>query len=348
MRYSLQSRFRGALVGAALGEVIGFQCQTRPLGQPLTVTGQRVEQWGLRSLESKPVWSCGRIIVDGVRQFVERQQWNLELCNGEMSPELFAEVVRQNEEGMLPSHALMGIVTALPIALFFHEDVQQLRYQLQQAIALWYPTQDSTELVTSSLIPLYAIALALQNQLEPHRLISEVIDDLDLPIAGSEAQLLHEVADRIAEGGDIMSLAQSLGRTDPPLTASTAMLSMGAIALWSVLNTPDDFRLTLLQVARLNHRPQLTCALAGALSGAYNGLSGIPLRWRSALQHQPPQHSALMALWTLPCERALLELADQLLAAWAGVLSPLLTPSLKPHSDWHQGAIAAANVIRPR
>jgi hypothetical protein len=115
-------------------------------------------------------------------------------------------------------------------------------------------------------------------------------------------------------------------------------------ALQIFVTTPEDFRLTLLQSARTSPDPQTTCAIAGALSGAFNSLAGIPMAWRQRLLADTSDRSPLFQLWQLNAEADLFQLADQLLAAWSGVYNPL---------HWLEQAnvktvTAIPHVIRPR
>ncbi|MBD2462723.1 ADP-ribosylglycohydrolase family protein [Oscillatoria sp. FACHB-1407] len=353
MHYSLQSRFQGALLGAALGEVLGFQCQTHRQQKP-ALGWQRLEQWGWQPLEIMPSWSYGRTIANGTRQLIERQQWNVEGSPGQASLTVNGGVMENAgsswEQGITQSPPA-SLVVLLPIALYFHDDLPQLRYQLQQAIAVWHPNSKSDELLWMALTVAYAIALALHHQPQPHQfnsaLMADLIDDLELAQQQPQwAQTLTHVADWVVQGRGVRSLVSSLSQESIPSTA------MGvAIALGTVLNTPNDFRLSVLRAARLYSHSRWICTLVGALSGAYNGMAGLPLAWRSALHRHPSQTSALEALWDVASETVLMQLADQLLAAWAGVYQISAASAESPdavQSPIHQRAIAAPGVIRPR
>ena len=85
-----------------------------------------------------------------------------------------------------------------------------------------------------------------------------------------------------------------------------------------------DFRLTLLQAAKMPH-PHVNCAIAGALAGAAHSLTGIPPSWRQRFNQ-----AGYASFWGLTSEVELLQIADDLFAAWSGVYHP--TQRLgKPH-----------------
>ena len=83
----------------------------------------------------------------------------------------------------------------------------------------------------------------------------------------------------------------------------------------------QDFRLTLLQAAKMPHPQvphlQVQCAIAGALAGAAHGITGIPPSWRQRLNR-----AGYASFWGLNSEAELLQIADDLLAAWSGVYHP--------------------------
>jgi hypothetical protein len=106
----------------------------------------------------------------------------------------------------------------------------------------------------------------------------------------------------------------------------------------------QDFRLTLLQTAKMPHLQvshsqvshlQLQCAIAGALAGAAHSITGIPPSWRQRLNRV-----GYASFWGLTSEAELLQIADDLLAAWSGVYHPtqrLVSP-----------VVAAPRMIRRR
>jgi hypothetical protein len=77
-----------------------------------------------------------------------------------------------------------------------------------------------------------------------------------------------------------------------------------------------DFRLTLLQAAKMPH-PHVNCAIAGALAGAAHSLTGIPPSWRQRFNQ-----AGYASFWGLTSEVELSQIADDLFAAWSGIYHP--------------------------
>ncbi len=131
-------------------------------------------------------------------------------------------------------------------------------------------------------------------------------EDLTLLEVHLEAALGCALADRTLAD---RALAQVLGRC---LQVGEAL----ALSLQEKSAPVPDFRLTLLQAAKKPH-PQMHCAIAGALAGAAHGITGIPPSWRQRLNQ-----AGYASFWGLSSEAELLQIADDLLAAWAGVYHP--------------------------
>jgi hypothetical protein len=106
MSYSLINQFRGAIVGAAIGEILGANCQ-----QPQQKSWRDVEHWGLRLPPVPSVW--GEMAIEQALSLIHGKDWTLAL-----SPDTEAQ----------------AMIALLPIALFYHEDVARLKAYLTAAL----------------------------------------------------------------------------------------------------------------------------------------------------------------------------------------------------------------------
>ena len=95
------------------------------------------------------------------------------------------------------------------------------------------------------------------------------------------------------------------------------------------MKTPDDAKLCLWQASQSPSQLHLTLALAGALSGAYNGIMGLPLSWR--LNQDGQEMITTVA-----------EQAQVILARWSGVYEVSSYPFLSHH------ALATPGIIQRR
>ncbi|KAM3096848.1 ADP-ribosylglycohydrolase family protein [Phormidesmis sp. 146-12] len=197
-------------------------------------------------------------------------------------------------------------IALLPVGLFFHEDPLRLWQNLERAIAsVENPKIDPRGVFVVEC----AIAEILQERLDPLTLIPQLLVTLET-LDKSKSPLVEQLQ-------QVQTLLTQPAGLDAALKLGRSKGAI-ALALYCFLSTPEDFRLSLLRAAR-SHQPAV-CALTAALSGAYNGLSGMMIEWRMAID----------ATETL-------SQAGRLLSHWSGVYNPM---------DSLTSAVAAPQVIR--
>lgn len=327
MRYSLQSRFQGALLGLALGEELGSYRGT-PRSQ--ATPDPPIYSWQPGRQAAAPGTPCP--------SWTQKAVWQAEMLlqnQGQAgSPVEFvptATELNSSKDRMdaIASGAEQALVT-LPIALFFHDDEIKLRQQLSQTLPDWTIDGNAqAEVLTVH----FAIAQALKERLHPASLIPKAIaylqkqfsavGDDPLEMIGQ----LERVQTWLHQQADLATVLANWLPAHQPVTGAAAI----ALSLYCFLSTPEDVQLSLLRAARSPRAPQLVCGLTGALSGAHNSTIGIPLWWRW-----------LKSELELPGNNAgsqFGQLAHRLLAAWAGAYDP---------TQFAVAAIAAPGVIRPR
>jgi ADP-ribosylglycohydrolase len=377
MRYSLSSRFQGVLLGAALGEILGTQCQVVQTYQPQAkqpLSWADISHWGFSNSASATSANSTAAITSGwghvavqvakgliqggggetswINEVLDVLNIPFEQSNQPLNAEqnLFERNIVKTTQ--LPQIDAGLAIAALPIALFFHADPHQLEQELQQADKVWqHQSELGAELGDGILALSYALSLALREQLDPTQLIAEVIEELELnrdraatadPSAPSTPSKFVEQL-QFAQTMNQTSLDRATAgiRSLPSKPQPSDTLAI-AIAFHCFLNTPEDFSLSVIRAAQLHGNPQTTC-LTAALSGAYNGISSIPLNWRSALERGNSEHSPLNRLWGVATATELQQLSDQLLAAWSGAYDLIHLLNYPAHTF----AIAAPKVIRP-
>lgn len=342
MQYSLCHRFQGALLGTALGEALGLNCHRafNPDSTPSqpSIPWLTVRHWGFAVPTSTVSWS--RIAVRQVEAF----KYNGDAGNGKQGNSSGGNTNQGNGSeshvmlipGSLPPNdpiPLSGLAIAtLPIALFYHEDWYRLRESLEQTASAWKIACP----ITSTLVVAYTIALALRERLHLDTLIPRLITDLELYDRDPQLmQQLNQVQTWVNHKVGI-AIAKSQVQTSHFDSVEATPV---AIALYGFLSTPANFQLSLLRTAQMLQQPQEACAIVAALSGAYNGIAGIPLSWRRALDSA---NSLSNLLPQLNSEAELLQQADLLWAIWSGASDPV---SWLQHS--FQPTIASPHLIRP-
>lgn len=325
MQHSLCHRFRGVLLGTALGEALGLNCHRifKPKSSLQScVPWLTVQHWGFTVPTSTLGWS--RIALGQIETF--QHNWTAGKGGeggGLLIPE-FASIDPIAQSGLA--------IATLPIALFYHEDWYRLREALEQTASVWQIACP----ITSTLVVAYTISLALRERLHLDTLIPRLITDLELydrdpalmqQLDQVQTWINHKIGVEVAKAQVQTSYFDTVKST--PI----------AVALYGFLSTPTNFQLSLLRTAQILQQPQESCAIVAALSGAYNGIAGIPLSWRRTLNSAD---SLSNLLHLINSEAELLQQADLLWAIWSGASDPAswLQHSLRP-------TIASPHLIRP-
>jgi len=317
MRYSLLSRFRGALLGSLLGEVLvsGGELGEVLGGAALTIpnasdvdSSLRISDWSqISTYGTESLIRCGRL---------DLEDW---LCySGMRQPSLLLLKTAASSSEVA--------VATLPIALFFHEDQVKLQQQLLQATAVWQQESETSE---GAFAVALAIAFTLTEKLNLATLIPQILTSLGRPET-TLVQQLEQVQTLLEQGAGLETTLTQLHREAQSrgelLSSSDTSI---ALAFYCFLSTPEDFRLCVGRAARTGSLHQTTSAIAGALSGAYNGMMGIPISWRLAANRI-----------STGIQRR--QLADHLFSVWSGVYAVSAIDQIS------SVAVAAPWVIQPR
>lgn len=292
MRYSIHSRFRGTLLGMAVGETLGqSKRQTSLSFQDVNSTSDETALFS--------------IVLRGVENLI---------ALGRFDPQAWRTLM-----GKQMAASLAPFFSTLPLAVFYHENELKLRQNLQ--LALVAIGRDEPEYRDGALALGYAIATALQAKSEPKQLISQTIAFLGASSTATAAKL-ERVKLLLDERAGLERAISQLGKPHQ-------LSSQIALAFFCCFSTPADFPLAI-QRATIGDRSAATSAIAGALSGAYNGIASIPAT------------QVLVAGMTNQVE--VLRLCDALVAVWSGVYQ---------HSDRATAAnqiaaIAAPQIMRRR
>jgi ADP-ribosylglycohydrolase len=223
-----------------------------------------------------------------------------------------------------------AIIATLPLVLLYHENEIKLRQNVKQLVAGW---QNDPVNRDGALAVGYAIAQSLTEKLNRTTLIPQIIAFL----GESETQL----AQHLAQVQTLLEQGAGLERAVTELRRDAQPSNPIALAFYCFLSTLEDLQLSVRRAAQTPYQPQITSAITGALSGAYNSIAGIPATLRMALTRSDAKP---LAAWGMKTEAEMLELSDSLVAVWSGVYDQ----GTHPAQPQPVAAIAAPHVIRPR
>ncbi|TBR58601.1 ADP-ribosylglycohydrolase family protein [Mastigocladus laminosus UU774] len=309
MRYSLISRTGGTILGALIGEILAFE-------------GEQMQNF------ASSYWQ--KMTILGAESLIELGRFDLDDWSR-----------RQQQSGIIIENnihaSLQVILSALPVTLFFHEDIVKLRQNLLNVVKILHNNpliQDWTLAVG------YAIAQSFTEKLTPATLIAQIIDFLGQTLT-SVPQIFLKL-DNLLEKQVGLEIIQAEFCTEEKLSYNLA------IAFYCFLSSLEDFRLSVLRASQVKSCSVYHSTITAALSGAYNATTGIPVSWRFLLAKNSP------AQWQTTDLSKMVKLTNILVATWSGVYHSTLNQG-EVRAEWpitlnHTSleAIAAPRVIRLR
>jgi ADP-ribosylglycohydrolase len=304
-----RERFRGCLVGQALGDALGFVVE----GQPPSFCRRYVEE----RLEGGKVLTMGRRPYP-FGQYSDDTQLARELMQsyaawGEFDPEDYARRIaaifsegrivgrgRATEEaaerlargvpwheaGTPPPSAGNGsAMRAGPIGLFFHDDLDGLAEAAREQGII---THRDTRCAAGAIAIAGAVALALGedpiDRLDFLGRLSELTVRVEAPFAEALTSLSgwvglppEEAVVHISRVGLEGDPEDGWGGISPFVMPSVLW------SLYSFLRSPEDYRQTIRTAIAVGGDVDTTAAMAGAIGGAHLGLAAIPRKLAARL-----------------------------------------------------------------
>lgn len=303
MQHSLTNRFRGLFLGVAVLEAYLQNSSPRSLDN---ISGQR----GKHRLQIPPEglgWTDAMIASTQT------------LVMTQVPPQI---TTSSDEDYSLACH----IARMLPVALFWHENPLKLEQQICEQCL-----QESDPELQAGVVGIaIAIALICQEQANPKNLIPQLLTYQRLTGTLLYTQL-SQIQALLTTHASLMTVCNQVSPSSP----SQRLASVIAIAFYCWLSTTDSFPLTLSRLLTLPQPSIIAVLMISALSGVFNGISGIPLGWQTPLFVSSASDTRQNILMS----------ADQLLVAWSGYYPQEIMPT-PPQLE--QIAISAPGVLRPR
>lgn len=265
-----------------------------------TVVGQTLEK-------SSCEWE--RLLVPGTQSLIKMGRFDLEdWCKS------FNKVTNRV--------SCEATIATLSLSIFEHENEVKLRRNLQLAAsASWRDDPVSRD---CTLAVGHAIAQCLTERININTLIPQTVAFLGQPQT--------QIAEQLTQVQTMLEQQAGWERVQAELTGASESTLPVTIAFYCFLSTVEDLRLAIMRAAQNNYQPQITTAITGALSGAYNSKAGIPASLQLILSQSGSKSLA-----------KIIELSDSLLTVWSGVYDQTL-----PSDELMQtAAIAAPRIISP-
>ncbi len=286
-------RFQGSLLGLAVGDALGMPVE----GMRATAIRERVGevrefmdapwrmlkagQWTddtkMMLCHARSIVASGRVDVDdAAREFIawfESNDWRgMGGATYESIQRLMAGT-SPHESGKKGEMAAGNgaAMRIAPIGLFDCLDLERLHEDCRAAAAI---THDNREAIAGAQAVAYAVARAARGDLVPSSLTSETIDFIG-PC---------EVVERLRMAAGFLQSDMETGEALARLGTSGYVVETVASAFYCFLRTPYDFEETVSSAVEGGLDADTTGAIAGAVSGSFNGLGSIPPRWREGVE----------------------------------------------------------------
>ena len=182
----------------------------------------------------------------------------------------FAQGVHWRQSGIPNSKGCGSAMRTAPVGLRYPGDLERI---VEVGTAASQITHGHPCALAGSVATAYLVSLALERTPPEEKFVR--LCEVTAPISAAFVEKLREVPDVLnCEPYDAFAV---LGEG---WIAEEAV----AGALYCFWRSPDDYRDTVLTGANTNGDSDSIACIAGAISGAYNGISAIPSRWREEVE----------------------------------------------------------------
>jgi ADP-ribosyl-[dinitrogen reductase] hydrolase len=282
----LRARFRGCLLGLAVGDALGTTVEFRRRGTFAPVTdmigggvfklapGQWTDDTSMALCLADSLLECGFDLKDQIERYCRWHEWGYRSSTGrcfDIGNATRAALQRYRRSGdpkagsVAPDSAGNGCIMRLaPVPMFFFPEEERA---IQHAAESCLPTHAAEECLDSARLLARSIVKAFAGSNK-----REVIES---------SQSLHLGSWRVAA----IASGAFWHKTDAEIRGSGYVVDCLEAALWSFANS-DTFEAAVILAVNLGDDADTTAAVCGQLAGAFYGSSAIPPRWLNALHHR--------------------------------------------------------------
>ena len=300
--------FEGCILGLAIGDALGYPTEFLSLDEirdqygPFGVTdfepsgfhppGTYTDDTQMSIAVAKALIEAGDKPIDELMPVMGRHfaEWSESPENNRAPGVTCMTACRKlvvgvgwRDSGVAGSKGCGSAMRAAPIGLYYHQGLDRV---VEMAAASSVVTHGHPTAVAAAAGTAVAVALLL-NETQPADLLDRLLE-----------QTGHLDGDYATKIGQV--------RDTPGMDPDEAMAMLGeawvgeealADALYCFLRSPDDYGQTVLTGANTAGDSDSIACIAGAFSGAYNGIDAIPQAWRHGVEDSELLHDLAGALW---------------------------------------------------
>ena len=296
---SLKSKFRGCLVGSAIGDFLGagerrytddtaMTRYTDDTAMTIGVAESLIESKGfdgenmakifLKNYQAEPWRGYGPGPAQIFEMIKSGRDWN-ENLDRELYP-----------EGSFGNGAAMRVA---PIGLFYCDELIKLREVSYQSSRITHSHPLGME---GAALQAFAVSLAVNiesQKLDEYDFLKNLIDFVEIELYREK---LKEVEKLLEKAATKIEVIRTLGNT-------VEAINSVPIAIYSFLANPN-FKLALKLALNLGlgEDRNTISAMTGAIAGACYGIDEIPKEWRSGLENKDYIEKLAKELWEIKME----------------------------------------------
>ena len=292
---SMMSRYRGCLLGGAVGDALGMPTENMTRPQILAKYGHRIDDYHPKPNRqlAKGQWTDDTVLsLATVESMVRIKAFSPSALAASMGMAFRKERWRGfgtttktaltrinrgcpwNESGVLGVHSSGNgaAMSAAPLALFSYGDVEQLRQTCSMAFNITHRNQEA---VDGGLAIAFIVARILDGSFDDSRIIEDTISYVGDSVI-SDA-LIH-VNHLLGRDADTDTAAAEIG------TSGLVVDTVG-ISVFLFLKNIHSFSDAVAISAAIGGDTDTIASIVGSMSGAYLGEESIPDKWLAGLEN---------------------------------------------------------------
>jgi ADP-ribosyl-[dinitrogen reductase] hydrolase len=280
-------RFRGCLLGLAVGDAVGTAVEFQPRGSFVPLTdmtgggpfelepGQWTDDTSMAlCLATSLIERRGFDPVDQMNRYCNWSEFGYLSSNGacfDIGNTVSAALARYRTTGdpfsgsTNPRTAGNGSLMRLaPVPMFYHPDRARI----------WHYSGESSRMTHGA-----------PECIEACRLFADMLARAFDGVAKADILFAHDAADIASAALRAIARGAYRDKTADDVSGSGYVVDCLEAALWCFVTT-DSFSAAILHAANLGQDADTTAAVCGQIAGAYYGESGIPAHWLKQLTMQ--------------------------------------------------------------
>ena len=280
-------RFRGAWLGSMLGCGIELRAANR-----LTKT-----EWQQYFVEREKL----------AETLIESQGWDTDtivdrLISKRLKSDRYKALRRKNRELNLLNEYSYYLQLLLPLIILYGDNWSLLREIVRKCYSKLGNLSNSLELEADILLWSYLVISILSGGFESDNL------NFALLVEQTSEQILKDVSvEKTALTTQLEMVATAVERGESLQQLSDKLLNWGtggqtaiALSYYCFITTTSDFQLSVERASNSNSKiAGLATVLTATLSGAYNGIAGIPINWKKMAEGNLVYQSASQTILEL-------------------------------------------------